>query len=67
VRYNLTEELDLNKNTVLSKPIAYQADVSTILAALFSPLALRRFKSMRMVVNVALFIKFDDRLMWEGP
>jgi hypothetical protein len=56
VKVNLTDELDLQRNTVLSKPIAYHQDVTVILAALFSPLGLRGFMSMRMVLNVALFI-----------
>lgn len=56
VKLNLTDELDLQRNTVLSKPIAYRQDVTVILAALFSPPGLHGFMSMRMVLDVALFI-----------
>lgn len=56
IRYNLTEELGLQKQLVVSKPIAYAEDVTLILSKLYSPLGLRGCMSMRIVLNMSLFI-----------
>jgi len=56
VRYDLTQELGLNKNLGISKPTAHRADVAVVLRALFSPLGLRQVLCMRTVLNLAIFI-----------
>jgi len=56
VMQDLTEELGLNKNIAISKPIVRQADITTIIQQLFSPLGLRQVLSMRVVLHVCIFI-----------
>lgn len=56
IRYDLTQELGLNKSLGISKPVAHRADVSLVLRALFSPLGLRQVLCMRTVLNLAIFI-----------
>lgn len=55
-RYTLTDELGLNKDLAVSKPIAHRADVSLILRTMLSPLGLRQVMSMRVTLNLAIFI-----------
>jgi hypothetical protein len=56
VQYDLTEELELNKQLGISKPIAHRADVSLIIKHLYSPLGLRQVLSMRVILHVGIFI-----------
>jgi len=56
VMHELTEELGLNKNVAVSKPIARQADVTIIIQQLFSPLGLRQVLSMRVILHICIFI-----------
>jgi hypothetical protein len=58
IRYNLTDELELQKGQILSKPVAYATDVTLILSKLYSPLGLRGCMSMRLVLNMSMFINF---------
>lgn len=55
-RYNLTETLQLNMDLAISKPIARRADVSLILRTMISPLGLRQVLSMRVLLDMAVFI-----------
>ena len=58
IRYNLTDELGMQKGQILSKPVAYATDVTLILSKLYSPLGLRGCMSMRLVLNMSMFINF---------
>lgn len=57
-RYDLTEELGLNKDLAITKPIAHRADVSLILRTMLSTLGLYQVMSIRPLLNLAIFIKF---------
>jgi hypothetical protein len=56
VRYDLTEELKLNKALGISKPVAHRADLTLVLQMLFSPLGLRQVMSMRVLLNLTIFL-----------
>ena len=55
-RGSLTEELGLNKDVALSKPIARRPDVTVVFQKIILPLELRQVRSMRVLLSVALFI-----------
>src|SRR5947209_5616349 len=50
--------LTCRKGQILSKPVAYATDVTLILSKLYSPLGLRGCMSMRLVLNMSMFINF---------
>lgn len=56
VRYDLTKDLDLNRGTAVSKPIAHRANVKLIIMHLLSALGLRQVLSMRLVLSLLIFI-----------
>ena len=53
---DLAEKLQLNKDLAISKPIAHRADVSLILRKMLSPSGLRQVLSMRVLLDMAVFI-----------
>jgi len=55
-RYDLTAELELNKDLGISTPIAHASDVSIILREMYSPLGIRQVRSMRILLNLSIFV-----------